>query len=31
MLDLLRPMDYLRRLVLIFPHHVYHWTVLTGL
>jgi len=28
---LLRPMDYLHRLVLIFLHHVYHWTVLTRL
>jgi len=28
---LLRPIDYLRCLVLIFSHHVYHWTVLTGL
>ena len=28
---LLRPMDYLSCLVLIFPHHVYHRTILTGL
>jgi hypothetical protein len=27
----LRPMDYLHCLVLIFPHHVYHRTVFTGL
>jgi len=27
----LRPMDYLRCLVLIFSHHMYHWTILTGL
>ena len=28
---LLHPMDYLHHLVLIFSHHVYHRTVLTGL
>jgi len=29
--NVLRPMDYLRCLVLIFPHHMYHQTILTGL
>ena len=29
--SMLRPMDYLHCLVLIFPHHVYHRTILTGL